>query len=73
MKTTVEKIYDMLENNDISNLAEMKEWFLMEEKSNLKMAFDFSEKEMHSSFSANFYKRKSFDDFYQENFNHKVK
>jgi hypothetical protein len=32
MKTPIEKIYEMLENNDTSNLAEMKQWFLMEEK-----------------------------------------
>ena len=32
MKTVVEKIYEMLEKNDISNLAEMRQWFLMEEK-----------------------------------------
>lgn len=30
--TPVEKIFEMLEENDISNLAEMKEWFLMEEQ-----------------------------------------
>ena len=30
MKQPIEKIFEMLENNDISNLAEMKEWFLTE-------------------------------------------
>lgn len=32
MKTPIEKIYEMLENNEISNAVEIKEWFLIEEK-----------------------------------------
>ncbi len=71
-KTVVGKIYEMLDNNEISNLAEMKEWFLIEEKENLKKSFDFSYKEMHNSFSNDYYKQKTFDDFYQEAFNDKV-
>ena len=72
MKTQTEKIYEMLENNDISNLSEMKEWFLLEEKEKLAKSFDFSYKEMHNSFSNDYYKQKTFDDFYQETFNDKV-
>jgi hypothetical protein len=30
MSKAIEKIYEMLGNNDISNLSEMKEWFLTE-------------------------------------------
>ena len=32
MKTPVEKIFEMIEDNKISDLVEIKEWFLMEEE-----------------------------------------
>lgn len=55
MKTPIEKIFEMLENNDISNLSEMKEWFLNEEKEFLKKSFDYGFKngldcDLHASF-----------------------
>lgn len=60
IKTTVDLIIDMAEDK------------LQKEKDNLKKSFDFSEKEMHNSFSNDYYKRKTFDGFYQETFNDKV-
>jgi hypothetical protein len=35
-KTAVQKIYAMLDEGKVSDLAEMKEWFLNEEKQQMK-------------------------------------
>ena len=40
MKTPIEKIYEMLDNNEISNLAEMKEWFLTENEFYFRKRFE---------------------------------
>jgi hypothetical protein len=38
MKTPVEKIFDMLYEGKISDLAELKEWFLVEEEKTIENA-----------------------------------
>jgi hypothetical protein len=38
--TAVEQIFLMIENNEVSNLAEMKEWFINLEKQNIIEAFE---------------------------------
>ena len=40
--TVVDKIYDMLSDDKISDLAEMKEWFKMEEEQQLMKAIMYT-------------------------------
>lgn len=42
MKTPVEKIFDMLYEGKISDLAELKEWFLIEEEKMVENAILYS-------------------------------
>lgn len=47
MNTPIEKIFEMLENNDISNLSELKEWFIVENEIYYRKIFEEKLKKEH--------------------------
>lgn len=82
MKTTIDEIKKFISTEvDLSFMTQknagrlnyyLDTFFVKEEKDRLKKSFDFAEKEMHNSFSNDFYKKKTFDDFYKETFDDNV-